>query len=527
MGKVLIACEESQAVTKEMRALGIKAYSCDIEPCTGGHPEWHIKGDVIPLLDDDWAMIIAFPPCFVAGTLVLTKDGYRPIEKLSVGDYVLTHLNRWKQVTSTMSHVVAETIEVAFTGSSKIRTTKEHPFYISSRAYINHVKTETIPEWKNAGDLVKGDLSVFNLPPEERVYIPDGLLWLMGRYVADGHLRFRDGRYQEMQISIGKTKQKYFEDNCIYKFGMAEMRTAFRYSFYGKDFVPLFAQFGTKAENKTLPGWVLTLPKEQAAVFLDGYLSGDGYITDKRISASSVSKVLMVSMSVLMRRVYNRPTSINMNKRSPTTIIEGRVVNQKTSWVCYCSRGERTIATINGDTTFNMYRSSKLFGEDTVYNISVEDDESYIVDQCIVHNCTHLAVSGAAWFEQKRKDGRQQQGIDFFSVFINANCKRIAIENPVGVMSSVWRKPDQIIQPYEYGEPYSKRTCLWLKGLPKLVPTNIVDKGEQVKYQSGKSMPKWYADAYKLPPKERAAMRSKTFPGVARAMALQWGVLVK
>lgn len=141
--------------------------------------------------------------------------------------------------------------------------------------------------------------------------------------------------------------------------------------------------------------------------------------------------------------------------------------------------------------------------------------------------CTHLAVSGAAWFEQKRKDGRQQQGIDFFMLFANANCERVAIENPVGIMSKTWRKPDQIIQPYEYGEPFSKKTCLWLKGLPLLVPTNIVDKGEQVTFASGKSMPKWYSDAFKLPPKERAAMRSKTFPGIAQAMASQWGPLVK
>lgn len=141
--------------------------------------------------------------------------------------------------------------------------------------------------------------------------------------------------------------------------------------------------------------------------------------------------------------------------------------------------------------------------------------------------CTHLAVSGAAWFEQKRKDGRQQQGIDFFMLFANAKCDKVAIENPVGIMSSVWRKPDQFIQPYEYGEPYSKKTCLWLKNLPLLTSTSIVDRGEQVKYASGKSMPKWYADAYKLPPKERAVLRSKTFIGIAKAMANQWGTLVK
>lgn len=141
--------------------------------------------------------------------------------------------------------------------------------------------------------------------------------------------------------------------------------------------------------------------------------------------------------------------------------------------------------------------------------------------------CTHLAVSGAAWFEQKRKDGRQQEGIDFFMLFANAKCLRIAIENPVGIMSSQWRKPDQIIQPYQFGEPYSKKTCLWLKGLPLLKPTKIVDKGEQVKFSSGNSMPKWYADAWKLSPKERSIVRSKTFPGIAKAMASQWSKILE
>lgn len=141
--------------------------------------------------------------------------------------------------------------------------------------------------------------------------------------------------------------------------------------------------------------------------------------------------------------------------------------------------------------------------------------------------CTHLCVSGAVWFEQKRKDGRQQQGIDFFMLFANAKCQRIAIENPIGIMSTVWRKPDQIIQPWQFGDEYQKSTCLWLKGLQKLVPTNIVGKGEFITHKSGKTKPRWYADAFKLPPKERAIARSKTFLGIAQAMAKQWTTIDK
>ena len=132
--------------------------------------------------------------------------------------------------------------------------------------------------------------------------------------------------------------------------------------------------------------------------------------------------------------------------------------------------------------------------------------------------CTHLAVSGARHFEEKRKDGRQQQGIDLFMAMITASVPRIAVENPVGIMSSVYRKPDCIIQPWQFGDPYQKTTCLWLKNLPPLFPTQIVDKGEFVTFRSGRRMSKWFATSF-----GDGNKRSKTFPGIANAMAEQWG----
>jgi len=140
--------------------------------------------------------------------------------------------------------------------------------------------------------------------------------------------------------------------------------------------------------------------------------------------------------------------------------------------------------------------------------------------------CTHLAVSGAAHFKKKIADGRQQQGIDFFMALVNCNIPKIAIENPIGVMSSKYRKPDQIIEPYQFGHKNKKPTCLWLKNLPKLVPTDIVDKGEFVTltYANGKvkKTSKWEYECAKMPVEIRGKMRSKTFEGIAKAMAEQW-----
>ncbi|GLC32894.1 hypothetical protein [Clostridium omnivorum] len=143
--------------------------------------------------------------------------------------------------------------------------------------------------------------------------------------------------------------------------------------------------------------------------------------------------------------------------------------------------------------------------------------------------CTYLTVTGNRWFNvekygekaiQRAKD--REEAINFFIQFANADCERIVIENPVGIMSSVWRKPNQIINPYQFGDPFEKKTCLWLKGLPELIPTNIVEIPPRTKFASGKSMPTWYADAFRLPKEDRAKLRSKTFPGIAKAMAEQW-----
>lgn len=141
-------------------------------------------------------------------------------------------------------------------------------------------------------------------------------------------------------------------------------------------------------------------------------------------------------------------------------------------------------------------------------------------DLVIAHPpCTHLASSGAKWFEQKRRDGRQQEAIDFFMRFTRLPGKW-AIENPVGIMSTVYRKPDQIVQPWWFGDEAKKSTCLWLHGLPLLAADRIVGQGEVHVTKSGRKLPAWY----NLPPSEdRSKLRSITFPGLARAMSEQWG----
>jgi site-specific DNA-cytosine methylase len=145
------------------------------------------------------------------------------------------------------------------------------------------------------------------------------------------------------------------------------------------------------------------------------------------------------------------------------------------------------------------------------YQGDVRDVLDYPWDLMIAHPpCTHLSVSGARHFAGKRLSGQQQAAVSFFLMLAKANIPRIAIENPVCIISSLWRKPDQTIQPWQFGHGETKATCLWLKGLPKLRPTDIVEGRE--------------ARVHRMPPSaDRWKERSRTFTGIADAMAAQWG----
>lgn len=168
----------------------------------------------------------------------------------------------------------------------------------------------------------------------------------------------------------------------------------------------------------------------------------------------------------------------------------------------------------------------------------IQDDALQIIndgwDLIIAHPpCTYLTVTGNRWFNVEKYGEKaierhklREEAAQFFMAFINADCERIAVENPIGFMSTAYRKPDQIIHPFMFGDPERKATCLWLKGLPMLTPTNVVEP-RIVRYKNGKGTDSpWHMKTMKLPPKERSKARSKTFPGIAKAMADQWGAIL-
>lgn len=150
-------------------------------------------------------------------------------------------------------------------------------------------------------------------------------------------------------------------------------------------------------------------------------------------------------------------------------------------------------------------------------------------DMMIAHPpCTFLTVTGNRWMAPKYRDRfperwkQRQEAINFFITLATVPIPKICIENPVGIISTVWRKPDQYVHPYYFGDPQSKKTGLWLVGLPNLVPTSIVEPEFYI-FKDGRRDPMWHFQTLKLPPDERSKARSRTFDGIARAMAAQWG----
>ncbi|MEE0264367.1 MAG: hypothetical protein UD936_01970 [Acutalibacteraceae bacterium] len=180
-------------------------------------------------------------------------------------------------------------------------------------------------------------------------------------------------------------------------------------------------------------------------------------------------------------------------------------------------------------------------------SFNTQDGKSHCIkgkwDMIIAHPpCTRLCASGQRWlyygsteYQHKKKE-EQLQAIDFFMKFVNADCDKIAIENPVGIMNRLYRKPNQIIQPFEFGDPYSKKTCLWLKGLPNLKPTKVLEKPEKgwinqhickdgrnggfVNYDENGKVLSWNDPRTTI-------IRSKTYPGIAKAIAEQWAGMAK
>ena len=376
-------------------------------------------GDVTKITEEQikalgqFDVLVGGSPCFVAGTMVLTMDGYKPIEDVQVGDLVYTHLHNWKPVVR-IGNKVADTITVKSQGFMDTTTTSNHPFYCRKRKWVyGHrtvSKTFLQADWKEAGNLDYGDF--LGLPIIQDTENPENLdektCWLLGRYIADGHYRNESRgdsethRQYQLIISVGKDKVEEFE-SCMQGVSFSlypHSRSVYRAVFSSKYLVELVERLGIGkgALNKQIPIALLRLPINLLKVVLDGYMSGDGCTIKNKHQMTTVSKKLALSFSLAVAKVYRLNTNIGLYKVDSTCVICGRTVNQHDVYTCRFVDDTATKRTAHIDSdnqiVWSMYRKQKNTGKRVVYNIEVADDHSYTANNYIVHNCQDLSVAG-------------------------------------------------------------------------------------------------------------------------------------
>ncbi len=360
---------------------------CELRDVKTIEPD-ELKGRIV------WASL----PCFVAGTLVLTIDGYRPIEALSVGDLVLTHAGSWKPITSLMSRDGAKLRRIKAGGTPGVVTTDEHPFLVREQDRVwdnskrSYTRTFSAPQWRNAETLTKTHMAGQILPSVILDARSEAFYWVVGRYLADGWRNTDKASGSGWVVICANAKEAQKLETRILEAGFTPTkhveRTVTKFHIFDKAFHDWLAPFGRYAHGKTVPGFALQLEQNLAAALLNGYISGDGYTCprwgDQRVT--TVSRALALGIALLAQRAFGVVASVRFCKTADSKNIEGRIVNQRDFYVVSIPKRNKE-AFIEGSYGWKRVRENSDAGHGTVFNISVQDDESYIVENLIVHNC--------------------------------------------------------------------------------------------------------------------------------------------
>lgn len=354
-------------------------------------------------------------PCFVKGSKVLTKNGYRNIEDIKIGDYVLTHTGNYKMVTNIGMNENKEILKIKPQGILPIYATSNHPFYVitKEKKWDNNLKKHVInfgfPYWKELKDITKNDYVGINIIKKEEnpFSLTQESCWLLGRYIADGHIRHEKRKERENSFyygiifSIGNNKIEDFKEHLkTYHMSIyPHTKSTYRAVWNSKEFVEFIEEhnFGKSALEKDIPNFILNLPKDLAQSFLEGYLSGDGCQIRNKFKANSISQTLIMKLQLLIAKVYSTGGNISFYKRPETTIIEGRTVNQHNTYdITFLKKNTEYVKYIVTENYvwFPVKELVDLEEKEDVYNLSVEEDNSYTVNNVIVHNCQDFSMAG-------------------------------------------------------------------------------------------------------------------------------------
>lgn len=358
-------------------------------------------------------LIMHGSPCFIKGTSILTDKSYKNIEDIEVGDHVLTHTNQYQKVLKIGHTENKQTYKLKVKNCLEVQATENHPFYCIERETIrNHCGLDykySEPKWKELKDIKTDDFISINIPKKEEnpFNLTMEQCYLLGRYVADGHLdnhkrNDRENGYMWwVKFSIGSKKIEEFESHIkSYKYNKSyHSQNCYRVSIWDKNLVEFIKEqgFGEGASNKDIPLCILNLPKELAKSFLDGYMSGDGCYNKSTefYSATTVSKKLCLKLQLLVGKIYNVASSVFFNENAPKHIIENRIVNQQNSYtIRYKETPDKEYSFIYDNKLWFKVSNIEKADVQTVYNLEVENDNSYTANNLIVHNCQDFSIAG-------------------------------------------------------------------------------------------------------------------------------------
>ena len=375
-------------------------------------------------------MICGGSPCFVEGTMVLTENGYLPIEKIISGDKVLTHKNRYMKVKKTMINHTNKIVGFRTSVSETIYCTPEHPIYIRknnrkwNNTKRNYDRAFEEPTWKSASEIQVGDYvgtainQIEELPDWNGYFyyqnqyklsldlknelsnlFKDKHFWyIVGRYIGDGWLNLSDEktviiccRNDEIPL-ITETLE-----NIGLHYSISKQSTINRIQIAKKELNIYLRRFGHGASSKHLTKDIINLPVDLLRHFLKGYIDSDGCFTQGRYKITTVSRRLAYEIGECIAKAYHRPFSIYFTARPKTHKIEGRIVNQKDTYqICWkAEKDKKDRAFYEGGYIWSPIK--KVHKEDTnepVYNLEVEEDNSYLVQGVIAHNCQDFSVAG-------------------------------------------------------------------------------------------------------------------------------------
>lgn len=340
----------------------------------------------------------------------------------------------------------------------KTFVTENHPYYVRTMSRVWNNETRSYkrywsePIWKEVKDLTKNDFVGIPIPQiEENPFnLDEETCWLLGRYIADGHIRHqkrphRKNSYQYGVVySIGNTKIEDFKSKLV-KYNPtihAHTKSCYRAVINSKDLVEFIEthNFGKGAINKNIPNLILNLPIDLAKSFLEGYMSGDGCFSDNKYKATSISEDLILGLQLLVAKIYKTSSNVNLFKRPKTTIIEGRIVNQHDTYsITYDTLiKKQNNSFVDLDNNIIWYPIKNIVNEnctDTVYNLEVENDNSYTANNFIVHNCQDYSVAGKQAGGDKGSGTRSSLMYESIRIIEKIKPKYVVWENVKNLLS--------------------------------------------------------------------------------------------